>query len=121
MLIIALLAAEEEKEEHVYKIRRQKVRRRIWVEECWQERCIFGEFQTLCKILPSKGLLFYDYYKMDYEKYYSICRYFGLKIQKKSRSPSETSLFFKVRVRRANSQIRKHVVGFEPPPTGPSH
>ncbi|XP_039757928.1 uncharacterized protein LOC120632189 [Pararge aegeria] len=84
MIIIALLAEEEEMEEHINKIRRQKVRRRIWVEECWQERCSYGEFNTLCTTLPSKGVLFYDYYKMDYEKFRMLVEILRPYIQKKT-------------------------------------
>ncbi|XP_039763780.1 uncharacterized protein LOC120636389 [Pararge aegeria] len=84
MIIIALLAEEEEMEVHINKIRRQKVRRRIWVEECWQERCSYGEFNTLCTTLPSKGVLFYDYYKMDYEKFRMLVEILRPYIQKKT-------------------------------------
>lgn len=58
------MAEEEEDEEYLNKIRRHKMRRTVWVEETWQERCTLGEYYTLCKNLPLRGVHFYDYYKI---------------------------------------------------------
>lgn len=69
MVVIALLA--EEEEEHIINEtkKRKKVHRSIWADDVWQERCTFGEYHTLCANLKYRGILFYDYYKMDYEKF----------------------------------------------------
>lgn len=82
LVVIALLAEEEEHEEYVNKIRRHKMRRTVWVEETWRERCTLGEYYTLCKNLPLRGVHFYDYYKVNYEKFEILVNLLRPHIQK---------------------------------------
>ncbi|XP_039763801.1 protein ANTAGONIST OF LIKE HETEROCHROMATIN PROTEIN 1-like isoform X2 [Pararge aegeria] len=66
VLLIKLLAEEEEEEFIKRRIIVERRKRRFWVNKIWQSRCVDGEFHKLC--IHLKGVKFYDYYKMDYQK-----------------------------------------------------
>lgn len=73
LVIIGLLAEDEEEEVYKNKIKKKTSHRSIWVHNLWRNRRIHGEFHTLSfdhiANYPEK---FYDYYKMDYQKFQNL-------------------------------------------------
>lgn len=65
LVLIALLAEDEERQ-----IRSANLtKRQFWVHNLWRTRSTNGEFSNLFNDLRYDMRKFYDYYRMDYEKF----------------------------------------------------
>lgn len=64
LVLIAVLADDEERI-----IRTDRLKKKIWIHHLWRTRCVNGEFNNLFNDLRYDMRKFYDYYRMDYEKF----------------------------------------------------
>ncbi|CAH4034282.1 unnamed protein product [Pieris brassicae] len=65
LVLIALLAEDEERQIRTANL----TNRQLWVHNLWRTRSTNGEFSNLFNDLRYDIRKFYDYYRMDYEKF----------------------------------------------------
>lgn len=69
-VVLLAVALEEEEQNNINKIKNRK--RKLWVDDLWKKRCIFGQFHTLHNDLRFKVQKFHDYHRMDIEKFQNL-------------------------------------------------
>lgn len=74
---VVLLAIALEDDENV-----PRKKRKQWIDDLWLKRCQIGEFHTLHCDLRFNPRKFYDYYRMDIEKYENLVNLLRPRIQK---------------------------------------
>ncbi|XP_060809351.1 uncharacterized protein LOC106139025 isoform X3 [Amyelois transitella] len=87
LVLISIIADEEESAQA-----NNRNRRRFWVDNLWKERESKGEFNNLFNDLKYDVQKFYDYHRMDYEKFQAllnICRPYIEKQRTNFRNPIE--------------------------------
>ncbi|XP_050676175.1 uncharacterized protein LOC126973086 isoform X1 [Leptidea sinapis] len=87
LVLISIIADEEEGAQA-----NNRDRRRFWVDNLWKERESKGEFNNLFNDLKYDVQKFYDYHRMDYEKFQAllnICRPYIEKQRTNFRNPIE--------------------------------
>lgn len=76
---VVLLAIALEEDENV-----PRKKRKQWTDDLWLKRCQIGEFHTLHCDLRFNPRKFYDYYRMDIEKYENLVNLLRPQIQKQN-------------------------------------